>query len=206
MDVAWPILDVIPGPRGRVLATLVRLAAGSTGRAVAAQAGVPPSTAARVLDDLVEAGLVEAVPAGRATLYRLNRGHLAASAVCELAGVRMEFVERLRRIVGGWLVQPAAAWLFGSTARGDGDRSSDIDLLVVAPDGLEPRAAQRWRRQVDQLAQDVTGWTGNDVQFVEHTRSTFASLEASGASLVDALRREGIELVDGCWAAVHAAA
>jgi predicted nucleotidyltransferase len=203
MNVSAPILDVVPGPRGLVLSALVRLSGRSTGRALANQAGVPSATTARILADLVEAGIAEATPAGKAMLYCLNRDHLTARGLVELAGLRFEFVKGVRDEIGGWAEAPLAAWLFGSTARGDGDRDSDVDLFFITAPNTD---AGRWQEQLGGLAARVEAMTGNSVQIVEHTFESFRMLEASGSGLTKSLRVDGIELVSGCWAAIAKAA
>ncbi len=189
----------LPGPRGLVLSALVRLSGRCTGRALAGQAGVPTATTARILVDLVEAGMVEVTPAGRAMLYCLNRDHLTARSLVELAGLRFELVKNIRQEIEGWEEAPMAAWLFGSTARGDGDRGSDIDLFFISAANTD---AARWQEQLGRLASRVEAMTGNPVQIVEHTFESFQTLEASGSKLTKALRVEGIELVPACSAAI----
>ena len=49
----------------------------------------------------------------------------------------------LRNIVDSF--DPIEIWLFGSMARGDGDTNSDIDLMVVMPNGTN------WRKSIDVL-------------------------------------------------------
>jgi predicted nucleotidyltransferase len=203
VNVSAPILDVVPGPRGLVLSALVRLSGRSTGRALAAQAGVPPATTSRILADLVESGIVEVTPAGKAMLYCLNRDHLTARSLVELAGLRFGLVTGIRDEIGAWAVAPLAAWLFGSTARGDGDRDSDIDLFFISAPNTD---AGRWQEQLGGLAARVEAMTGNSVQIVEHTFESFRSLDASGSGLTKALRVDGIELVPGCWSAIAKAA
>ena len=95
-----------------------------------------------------------------------------------------------------------AGWLFGSTARGDGDRQSDVDLLLVAPDGVD----HRWERQIGRLADLVERWTGNYAQVVEHSISSFLALEAARSTLTANLRVDGLELVDNSWTAIGRAA
>ena len=114
MNVSAPLLDIVPGPRGLLLTALVRLTGSCTGRELAAQAGVPTATTARILADFVDVGLVEASPAGRALLYQLRREHLLAKALGELSGVRFDLVGALRNALEGWQEPAVAAWLFGS--------------------------------------------------------------------------------------------
>ena len=201
MNVSAPILDIIPGPRGLVLTALTRLVGAHTGREWAAQAGVPTATTARILADLVDAGLVEARPAGRAVLYQMKRDHLLSKAVVALATVRFDLVTDLRQQLQQWVQPAVAAWLFGSAARGDGNRESDLDLFLVAEDPT----AEVWHKQVGDLADLVERWTGNKVQVVEHTVSSFLALEAERSPLTAALRTDGIELVNGCWVAIATA-
>ena len=49
--------------------------------------------------------------------------------------------EMVERIVRGF--DPERIILFGSQARGDAHENSDVDLLVVMPDGTDRRAAMR---------------------------------------------------------------
>ena len=189
MDVGQPLLDVIPGVRGAVLGTLARLTEPRTGRQIARAAGQAQSSTARVLDDLVAAGLVLQTTGGRDNSYRLNSDHLAAPAIRALATLRGALLGRLRHAVQQH-PDVIAAWLFGSAARGDGDRNSDIDLLIVrhASDDLGAAAGT-----LSALAQD---WTGNPVQVVEHSVTTFSALVSEHNPLVDAIRRDGIALTD----------
>jgi predicted nucleotidyltransferase len=198
MNVSSPLLDVVPGPRGLLLTTLARLTDTCTGRSLAAQAGVPTATTARILADLIEAGVVTATPAGRATLYALNREHLTAKAITELAGLRFDLVNDIKSQLKRWHPPAIAGWLFGSTARGDGDRQSDIDLLLVGA----TTASEAWQENLGDLADRIERRTGNPVQVVEHTRQSFRALDATRSPLTKALRVEGIELVDGSWSAV----
>lgn len=193
MDLSTPIADVIPGHRGAVLAALLRLREPVTGRELAAQAGVSPATAARIIDDLADAGLLELRPAGRAVGVTLNRQHLAVGPLEQLAGMRARLIERLRSTITEWDAPAVAAWLFGSAARGDGDRQSDIDIVVVAR--REPTAL--WEDQIGDLAGLGSASTGNNVQVLDYSRRQFRELVVATKPLIRSLRAEGIELVDG---------
>lgn len=190
MDVGQPLIDVVPGARGAVLATLAQLSVPVTVRFLARQAGVSPQGALSVVNDLVAAGIVDARPAGPSLMVGLNRDHLAAEALIALTSQRARLVERLTTELSGW-DDLAGAWLFGSAARGDGDRHSDIDLLLVSAGSLDRQA---WAGRVGLLADRVRRWTGNQVQIVEHTRRTFSALVRDDNPLVDALRSDGIPL------------
>jgi predicted nucleotidyltransferase len=190
MDVGRPWADAMSGGRGAVLATLVQLEAPVTVRTLARHAGLSPQGALRLVNDLAAAGLVRVRPAGRSLMVRLNRDHLAAEPLIALVATRARLVQRLCDELAGW-DDLAGAWLFGSAARGDGDRDSDIDLLLVAGRSLD---TDRWADQTARLVDRVQAWTGNPVQLVEHNRRSFAALVREGNPLADALRLEGIPL------------
>src|SRR3989442_13645961 len=126
MDIARPYTDLIPGARGLLLATLVQIETPVTVRALARHAGISPQGALRLVNELSATGLITTQPAGRALPVSLNREHIAADPLTALVSLRGRLVERLRTELGDWQ-QLAGAWLFGSTARGDGNPESDID-------------------------------------------------------------------------------
>jgi predicted nucleotidyltransferase len=116
--------------------------------------------------------------------------HLAAEPIVALVALRGRLVERLDGELVFW-PELAAAWLFGSAARGDGGTDSDIDMLVVAESTTD---RVDWIDAGAQLRERVRSWTGNELQLVEHTRTSFAALVASENPLIAELRRDGIPL------------
>ncbi len=98
---------------------------------------------------------------GNAYTYRLNRGHLAAEYVIGLANLMSALLARLTGELDAWDPKPACAAVFGSAARGTMTASSDIDLLLVRPDGADQDA---WDEQTQALASRVTRWTGTDAR------------------------------------------
>lgn len=194
MNVARPYNAVIPTVDGDVLFVLANTTRPLTGRQIAAAAhrGSPRAVAA-VLDRLVGQGLVLREEAGRAYLHRLNRDHVAAGAVQLLAELRTELLRRLRDALVEWEVPPVSAALFGSTARGDGDADSDIDLLVVRADGVTAED-ERWRAQVVGLAARVLAWTGNHAAIVELAEAELPRLLGEAPPVLEDLRRDGVDL------------
>jgi predicted nucleotidyltransferase len=188
VDVGRPYADVVPGVRGSVLATLAQLAVPVTVRALARHAEVSPQGALQVVNDLAVAGIVTVTSAGRSLMVSLNRDHLAAEPILGLVGLRARLVERLTGELAGWS-NLAGGWLFGSAARGDGDSTSDIDVLLVADHGPD----DEWESSCARLASQVRAWTGNPTQLVEHTRRSFAALVRRNP-LIAALRSEGVPL------------
>lgn len=151
-------------------------------------AGVRP-----VLERFVAQGLVDREKAGNAFVYRLNRDHLATHAVEELTALRPALIERLREEFRSWKIAPAHASLFGSTARGDGDETSDIDLFVVRPVEVEDDDPT-WRSQLDGLAEGVRRWTGNHAGIAELSTEQLASLRERRPPILKELDADAITL------------
>jgi predicted nucleotidyltransferase len=193
MQFSEPMSAAFPGLHGRVLSVLAHTDRALTGRAVAGLLRTPASTSGvqRVLDDLVRNGLVLSEPAGRAKLYTLNRDHVAAPAIEELASLRDRFIGRLRAEAETWEIPAAAVWLFGSTSRGQGGPDSDIDVLVVRPDDVADSDPQ-WLRQLETLADHATRWSGNPCEIVEYSSRQLKQLIRRGERLVTELRRDAV--------------
>jgi hypothetical protein len=168
-----------------------------SGRRLAADAGIAHSTALRVLDRLVREGVAIELDAGRARLFRLNPDHVLAPCVIALATARDLLIERLRAEIATWSLPPAAALMFGSAARGDGDAESDVDVLLLRPRAIADR--DEWGRQVDGLAERVRAWSGNHLGVVELEPDSVPA----EAALIAAVRAEGIELTDGALGALR---
>lgn len=195
MDVGSPITSVIPSAQGPVLAVLASAERSLSARTITELAGGRASRrhVDNVLRRLVEAGVVLRDHAPPFSLYRLNRDHLAAPAIVQLAAQRDELLRRISEAVATWPTQPSAVWLFGSAARGDGAEHSDIDLLVLRPDDVDDNDP-RWNDLIDGLSEKVTRWTGNDCQIAEYSESRFAELVLDGERLVSDLRRDAIRI------------
>lgn len=194
MDVARPYAAVSPSLDGEVLQVLAGTTMGLTGRQVALLTGRNShSGVLQVLNRLTEHGLVDRVELNRAFLFALNREHLAAPAVIALAGLRDELFDRIRRELAAWQIAPVHASLFGSTARGDGDTKSDIDLFVVSPPST-PLEDPRWREQVDGLAERIKRMTGNRAAIIEVSETELARLAADEQPILAQLRSDAILL------------
>jgi tetratricopeptide (TPR) repeat protein len=192
VDLARPIVSVVPGLPGRVLGVLGRSDLPLTGRAVAKAIDPPASQAgvAKVLAAFVRDGIVLRTDAGRSATYVLNREHLAAPFIEGLAELRATFVERLSAAFGDLHPALLSVYLYGSAARGDGDASSDIDIALVVSDQM--RDAPGWDAATAEVRRRVHAMAGNEVSLVEYRlRDLFAE---EGGSLVPTLRTEGIRL------------
>lgn len=193
MDMGSPLADVVPGARGQLLASLVQLEAPVTVRALARHARVAPQTALTLVNELTAIGLVSAQRAGQAQLVSLNRLHMLVPPLVALTRSRERLIELLRSELSSW-PGIAGAWLLGPVARGDGDRGSVIDLLLVASTSTETPA---WGDATGRLVRQVESWTGNRVQLVQHSRGSFALANRGGHPLIEAIRQDGVPLTQG---------
>ncbi|HEV3320981.1 MAG TPA: nucleotidyltransferase domain-containing protein [Solirubrobacteraceae bacterium] len=167
---------------------------GLTGRQVALLAGRNShSGVLQVLNRLTDQGLVDRVELNRAYLFALNRKHLAAPAVELLMGMREELIERIRRELDGWQIAPVHVSLFGSTARGDGDTRSDIDLFVVRPNEVDD-GEPAWCAQIDDLQRRILRWTGNHAGIMQVPESQMTHLLDEEPPIVAELRADAITL------------
>lgn len=165
-----------------------------TGRQVALLTGRKShSGVLDALHRLSEQGLVDRAELNHAFLFSLNREHLAAPAVLALAGLRTALIAQIREEIATWEIPPTHASMFGSAARGDGDTSSDIDLLVARPaDVLEDD--DRWRAQLDGLTRKVERWTGNRTPIAEIVEPELRRLTSNPPPIIEELRRDAIHL------------
>lgn len=148
------------------------------------------------LQRLVEQGIVERQQLGSQYSYRLNRSHLAAPAVIELAGLYATYLMRLRSSLQGWPVEPAFAALFGSATRGDMRHGSDIDLFLVRPAEADPSDLRTvWDSRVADLAAASTSWTGNDTRVLEMSEAEVVGGMAAKDPVLQDIRAYGITLI-----------
>ena len=194
MNVSAPHTAICPTLDTEVLTVLAGTTRPLTGREVARLTGrTSHGGVLGVLNRLTEHGLVDRREAGRALLFTLNHEHLAAPAVDVLAGMRTELFERIRATVAVWEIAPIHLSVFGSTARGDGNTESDIDLFVVRPDAVQEEDA-RWRAQVDELAEQIQRWTGNHAGIAEASGGELVELRSTQPPIVAELRSDAIAL------------
>jgi predicted nucleotidyltransferase len=147
----------------------------------------------KALARLVEQGIVLADTHPSVTLFTFNRDHLGAGPVIELAQIGATLVERLRGLIQSWQVQPQHAYLFGSTARQDGDASSDVDILLVHAISRRHRVSV-WAQQVEELALRVRLWTGNDAAIVDPSAADVDRMQEDDAAILGRWRRDAILL------------
>lgn len=193
MDVSKPFTAISSSVDTDVLVVLAGSTKPRSGRELARRTGRSNTGVQHVLNRLVEHGLVNREEVGRTFLYELNRDHLLAPTVEQMAGARAELTRRLRKVIGAWELPPVHASLFGSAARGDGDTSSDIDLLIVRPADLDPEDAT-WRDQLDELADSVRRWTGNNAGIAEVSERELPRLRKDRPPVVEEVSEDAVDL------------
>lgn len=144
-----PVLQVLAGADTQFTVSRVTALVGG-----ASTAGVR-----KALNRLVGQGLVARRGDGVAYLYELNRNHLLAGPVLEIARARETLRGRVAEHASTWPHPPLLLALFGSAARGQMHPDSDLDVLAVADD-----ADDRWLDDLGSLCDAMTSWTGNDAR------------------------------------------
>jgi len=195
VNLASPLSTFCSPAIARTLEVLAGTTRPLTGREISRISGQRSvSTVWRALGRLAGEGLVSADHRGTAVFYAANRDHLAWPAIETIVRLRTELITRLVQTIGAWPIQPLHASVFGSTARGDGDSASDIDLLLVQPDGLGSPDEAAWDDQVSELRRVVVRWTGNGCQAFQVDRARLGEHVTAEDPLVDALLHDGVAL------------
>jgi predicted nucleotidyltransferase len=155
-------------PKVRILRYLATHSGRFTGREISLAARVEAKRASQALADLVDMGVVIRLPAGRAYLYSLNRRSYLVSKILVPAFQHEEgWLEALGRAV--YRLGPKsidAVLLYGSWARGQASRRSDVDLLVIveAKDQKRRKAtAKIVRDQLDKYRQELSERFGHSI-------------------------------------------
>jgi len=133
-DMFDEILD--PSIRLRVVGLLVSLPEKEfTGREIAGLLGVSHSNVQRALRVLVEDGLASKKRTGRADVFWTNKDHFTFKALGDLFKVKRDLRERVAKdLYLAFRKSGISVTVFGSYARGEADRRSDVDVLVIAKD------------------------------------------------------------------------
>ena len=185
---------ICPTLEGPVLDVLAHTTRPLTGREIARLASRGSERGVRlVLHRLVAQGLVTAREAGSASLFVLNREHVAAGIVDDLLQLRAELIERIRGEVEGWSSRPVHVSLFGSAARAGGHMESDVDLLIVRPEDLVEDDPQ-WREQLHGLAERIERWSGNHASLHEVSPKGLKAALRRGEPVIASLRNASIVL------------
>lgn len=192
MHLSYPQSSVVPSLDGEVLLVLSRTSRPLSGRQISRMVHRGSwSGIYRALQRLTEQGIVTEQEAAPAILYTLNRDHVAAPAVEVLSNLHNELERRVRDAIAAWTVYPVHASIFGSAARRDGGTESDVDIFVVRPTGVSYED-ERWRDQVDGLADAVYRWSGNRAGIAEVSQAELDRLRRKDPMIVREVRRDAV--------------
>ena len=190
MDLMTPLASIAPGLDSAALTVL----AGADTAMSATQIQRIAGRGSRyglvlVLERLAQHGLVTAIPAARGNLYQLNREHILAPVVIAATNARAEMEHKLGEALRVLSPKPLSAAIYGSVARGEATPDSDIDLLVITTDSVDPDD-EIWTRQIDNLEQQARLWTGNLLQIVTVPRAQLVAMLGAGANIVTEWERD----------------
>jgi hypothetical protein len=168
VDFARPLEALIPGARGRVLASLVAEPGERALRQLAGDAGVSPSRCGAIVEDLAELGLVERRVLAHAVVVRLSPSNTTAGALRQLASVRAPTLDALRAAAGAVVPVPSSLTVFGAFAGGGIGRHDRIDVVAVGPPGSETSGpdAAAWSAALRRWVEAAEAVTGNPVHLV----------------------------------------
>lgn len=188
MDFSRPYRALIPTLDGPVLRAVAGSEGALTRPQILALANEGSEAGVRkVLNRLVEQGVVIEQRVGSFYTYQANRDHLTWPAVEILVSAHDRLDDRIKRLVGEWKIQPLSVELFGSVATGESTSASDIDLMVVSPH-IEDDQAEPWDLQIDDLRNAVERWTGNTCEVLVMDPLELVRAKANGEPTLDSKR------------------
>jgi predicted nucleotidyltransferase len=193
VDYLHTIEALVPGARGQVLAALTRDTSVRTLRQVALAAEVSWSQTAQVVDDLADLGIVERRQTPGATLVRLVPGNVGAELLRSLTDLRVPATDALRRVAASIAPAPLNLTVFGSFARGEARRDSDIDVVAVHPSFKTDGEDNRWYDSVGRWVDEAMAITGNPVNLIDLGGDELLNGQQA-AEWVEAAVKEGVTL------------
>jgi predicted nucleotidyltransferase len=137
-------------------------------RELAKLAKVSTWVVSKKFSKLVKDGLIQQRSEGREKFFKLNLANPKTRKLCELFETerREKFYKENRRLawvledfakrVSDFVPEVQSILLFGSAARGQATRRSDIDVLVITPNSEEEQF-KKLMDSIDRLANEVSG-------------------------------------------------
>ena len=163
------------------------------------------STISGEFPSLVKQGILRQKTEGREVYYMLNLGNPKTRKLCELFETerREKFYLQNKRL--SWALQEfsrrvfdslpeiQSVILFGSAARAQTTKTSDVDLLVLVP-SLQQEPFNELMKSVDKLAGEVRGVYGYPLSAVTMTVKDFEAGFREKRRIAQDVVREGIVL------------
>ena len=153
-------------------------------------AGVSVAQASRVMPGLVDLGLVERREIPPSSQFWLIRENVAAQAIIELARSRDTALSKIGSAAADLPVPPVSVIVFGSIARGDADRQSDLDVIVVRPNDVDDDD-DVWATAIEQWRSAAQAITGNTIDVLEVTPDEARTKLSGNAQLWRDVARDG---------------
>ena len=154
-----PLALFYDASRARVLDVLMSNRDQLSGRAIARQSELSPTTTNLVLGDLASHGIVSSRTEGRAHLWSLQLGNALVRQILGFAKVQDEQAGQV--VVDALGSDPISVTLFGSVARGESGPGSDVDILVIAKDHEQ---GQNFRRRAYKASSALRQEVGREVE------------------------------------------
>jgi predicted nucleotidyltransferase len=194
MNLSEPLEGLTSLVAAAVLRALARSDEGFSGRQVHRLVGVgSTSSVHRSLTSLVETGLVLAEVRSPAIVYRPNRSHVLWPAVESALAARDRVFESIRGFCAAKVPDdvPLSVILYGSVARRDSTSDSDIDLLLVYPDGTYGEWLAGFAYELARYAERITG---NAVQTVSIAHREVIDRRREGDAFIQNVYRDALTL------------
>jgi len=153
-----PLALFYDATRARVLDVLISNPKELSGRAIARQSELSPTTTNLALGDLASHGIVSSRTEGRSHLWSLQQGNAVVRQILGLAKLQDERAGRV--VVDALGSEPISVTLFGSVARGESGPDSDVDILVIAKDHEQ---GQIFRRRAYKASSALRQEVGREV-------------------------------------------
>ncbi|MEK6649165.1 MAG: nucleotidyltransferase domain-containing protein [Actinomycetota bacterium] len=179
-----PLALFYDATRARVLDALLSSSEAMSGRQIARQTNLSPTTANGALAELENRGFVRSRPHGRANLWSLQGDNKLVQQIRMFARVQDEIAgEVVADALGS---EPISITLFGSTARGESGANSDVDLLIVSKDRQQDLLFRRRAFVAEKALHQIIG---RPVEVTVVRKDTLSSDKISG--FVRAVMKDG---------------
>lgn len=189
-----PLSDVL-GNRIKidVLRLLSRTRSDHTGRELAGLIGYSHNATRSALEELESSGLVIHRQAGRANLYSIDENNIIFTDILSSAFlIEDRLLDEVANIISRWIGDNLSSIvLFGSLARGEEGPGSDIDVVVVLKDGVDPDDKED---QIADASVEVARRFGNKLSPILVTESEYAKKQRSAKGLWRDIAHEGVKL------------
>ena len=190
MDFRQPVEAVIPGAQGKLLAVFAETTAGLSIRTAARLSGVSLAQTSRILPELAMLGILDRTEVPPSTVYRLVEENAASRAIRSLARSRDQVLSELGELAKLMVIPPVSIIVFGSFARGEAGRESDVDIVMVRGSCVD--ASSEWSEGLDEWRRSARRLTGNEVEVMEVDEFDVSLRLRSRRPVWQDIRREGI--------------